>query len=602
MSPRWQARYPSPDLARQYRDSGWWSDDTLADIAAHGVRDASAVTCRVRSRVRPFVGTIGGVADMGRRLAGALVHQGIVTGDVVAFQLPNWAEAVACFYGLLPLGVVLIPIVHIYGSKEVGHILRQSGARALITTDHFARQDYVANLEAALPGLPDLELVVMVPSEDGPTPSLGPTVLSWSQALELGDPPGAPARVDPDSPAIIGYTSGTTAEPKGVIHTHRSFLADRRTWGSFMAEDMSERPFITPTANITGSPVGHITGLSSVMSPLFGKSPLDLIDSWDPTTVLAAMADDGIALQGGPPFFLLSLVDHPDFDPDVHLPYIARLTMGGAPVPAEVARRAIDLGISIVRAYGSTEHPSTTGSVHSDPVEKKSFTDGRIMPGSEIRLLDPDGQPVPIGQSGEIHSRGPELFVGYIDPALTDAAIDSDGWYDTGDTGFLDPDGYLTLTDRKKDIIIRGGENISAAEVEELIAAIPGVAEVAVVAAPDVRYGERASAVIRLLSAVPTFGLESVRSHLEAGGLARQKWPEELHFVDDFPAPPRGKSKNTCCGSLYGKTRVDFLSSAPQEALRKRCSQQLTDDRRSFVTRVGRVLNNWAESRLGPGG
>lgn len=130
MSSRWQARYPSPDLARHYRESGWWTDDTLADIAVYGVKDAAGVTCRVRSRIRPYVGTIGGVGEMGRRLAGALVHHGIAPGDVVAFQLPNWAEAVACFYGLLPLGVVLIPIVHIYGSKEVGHILRQSGAGA----------------------------------------------------------------------------------------------------------------------------------------------------------------------------------------------------------------------------------------------------------------------------------------------------------------------------------------------------------------------------------------------------------------------------------------------------------------------------------------
>ncbi len=340
---------------------------------------------------------------------------------------------------------------------------------------------------------------------------------------------------------IVGYTSGTTAEPKGVIHSHRSLLADRRTWGPFMAQDTSAPPLTKPTANITGSPVGHITGLSSVLSPLFGGTPLDLIDAWDPSTVLAAMADDGVALQGGPPFFLLSLLDHPDFDLDVHLPYVARLTMGGAPVPAEVARRAMEQGISIVRAYGSTEHPSTTGSVHSDPVEKKSFTDGRLMPGTEIRLLDAEGRAVPVGQPGEIHSRGPELFLGYIDPVLTADAIDAAGWYDTGDTGFLDPDGYLTITDRKKDIIIRGGENISAAEVEELMAGLRGVAEVAVVAAPDPRYGEHAAAVIRLMPGVPTFGLESVRSHLEAGGLARQKWPEELRFVDEFPRTASGK-------------------------------------------------------------
>ncbi len=148
---RWQLRYPSPDLVRHYRESSWWSDDTLSEIAFNGVKDAAAVSCRVRSRIHPFVGSIGDLGDMGRRLAGALVRRGIVPGDVVAFQLPNWAEAVACFYGLLPLGVVLIPIVHIYGSKEVGHILRQSKARVLITTDRFGRQDYVANLEAASP-------------------------------------------------------------------------------------------------------------------------------------------------------------------------------------------------------------------------------------------------------------------------------------------------------------------------------------------------------------------------------------------------------------------------------------------------------------------
>jgi acyl-CoA synthetase len=174
-------------------------------------------------------------------------------------------------------------------------------------------------------------------------------------------------------------------------------------------------------------------------------------------------------------------------------------------------------------------------------MEKKNFTDGRTMPGSEIRLLDPDGHPVPVGQPGEIHSRGPELFVGYVDPTLTAEAIDADGWYDTGDTGYLDPEGYLTITDRKKDIIIRGGENISAAEIEELMATITGVAEVAVVAAPDARYGEHGAAVIRLLPDAPTFGLESVRSHLEAAGLARQKWPEELHFVSDFPRTASGK-------------------------------------------------------------
>ena len=144
--------------------------------------------------------------------------------------------------------------------------------------------------------------------------------------------------------------------------------------------------------------------------------------------------------------------------------------MGGAPVPSAVAERATDLGISLIRAYGSTEHPSTTASMHSDPVEKRIYTDGRIISGSELRLLDAEGRPVAVGEPGEIRSRGPELFAGYTDPALTADAIDAAGWYDTGDIGILDEDGYLTITDRKKDIIIRGGENVSSAEVENVLA------------------------------------------------------------------------------------------------------------------------------------
>jgi acyl-CoA synthetase len=288
-----------------------------------------------------------------------------------------------------------------------------------------------------------------------------------------------------------------------------------------------------------------------VLRPLSSNSPLDLIDVWDPATVLAAIADEGVAIGGGATFFLTSLLDHPDFDRRVHLPYLSRLTLGGAPIPTEVAHRAIDLGISVVRAYGSTEHPSTTSSLHSDPVEKKSLTDGRLLPGSEVRLLDDDGRHVPVGQPGAIHSRGPELFVGYSDPDLTTAAIDQAGWYDTGDVGVLDAEGYLSITDRKKDIIIRGGENISAAEVEGLLHGMAEVAEVAVVAAPDTRYGEHGAAVIRLVSGGSRFDLDTMRSHLESRGLARQKWPEELHFVEDFPRTPSGKiQKNVLRSSV----------------------------------------------------
>jgi acyl-CoA synthetase (AMP-forming)/AMP-acid ligase II len=199
--------------------------------------------------------------------------------------------------------------------------------------------------------------------------------------------------------------------------------------------------------------------------------------------------------------------------------------------------------MSMIRMYGSTEHPSTTGSVQGvDPAEKGMFTDGRALPGVEIRLLDESGVDVAgVGVPGEILSRGPDLCEGYTSPALTAEAFVDDGWYVSGDVGVLDEDGYLTITDRKKDIIIRGGENVSAAEVEELLLRMPGVAEAAVVAAPDARLGEHGCAFVRAVPGGVEFDLDAVRTSMAAAGLARQKWPEELRFVDDFPRTASGK-------------------------------------------------------------
>jgi acyl-CoA synthetase (AMP-forming)/AMP-acid ligase II len=185
------------------------------------------------------------------------------------------------------------------------------------------------------------------------------------------------------------------------------------------------------------------------------------------------------------------------------------------------------MGISIVRMYGSTEHPSITGGTHDDPLEKRAGTDGHPLTGCEIRLAD----------DGEIESRGPDCFAGYTDPELTATVFDGEGWYHTGDVGVLDDDGYLTITDRKSDVIIRGGENISAAEVEGVLAHIDGVLECAVVAAPDARLGEHACAFIR--GTAPS--MEVVQAAMSTAGLARQKWPEEVREITDFPRTASGK-------------------------------------------------------------
>jgi acyl-CoA synthetase len=526
--PDWRLRTPPAELIGRYSADGSWNDDTLGEILAAGLADGADLACKVRSRLRPYSGTLGDFAELARRVAGGLRARGVEAGDLVAFQLPNWVEAAATFWATAFLGAVPVPIVHFYGPKEVGFILRQSGARVFVTADRFGHLDYLAHLDALRPDLPDLELVAVVTDDDVPSDLLPFTTLAEADAID------APARVDPSAPALVAYTSGTTADPKGVVHAHRTIGFEIRQLGA-----MQPPPGGPPM--LVGAPVGHGIGmLSALLIPVYRRDPIHLIDVWDPAEVLDAMLEDGVYSGAGATFFLISLLDHPAFT-DEHRALMRHIGLGGSAVPAAVGDRADAIGISIVRMYGSTEHPSITGSRHDEARDKRLYTDGHPLPGVEIKLLDDDGKEVEAGMPGEIHSRGPDCFPGYTDPALTKECFDADGWYATGDVGILDDDGYLAIVDRKKDIIIRGGENVSALEVEELVLRLPGVAEVAVVAAPDTRLGEHACAFVRPLPGSEPPSLDAVRAHLDAAGLARQKWPEELRGVEDFPRTPSGK-------------------------------------------------------------
>jgi acyl-CoA synthetase (AMP-forming)/AMP-acid ligase II len=515
-----------PDLAARYRAEGAWDDRSLGQFLADAILSDPTRRFRIWSSTNAFTGTVGGVYEEALQVAGGLRALGVGPGDVVAFQLPNWVEAAVTFYACAMLGVTLVPIVHFYGPKEVGFILRQSRARVLVIVSQIGSRDYLADLAGIRPTLEHLERVVVV---GGPAPDGD---LRFDE-LKTGSPIEGPVSVDPDSPALIGYTSGTTADPKGVVHTHRTLGCEVRQ----LSGNQSERD----RANLIGAPVGHAIGmLGGLLCPLVLGRSIYLIDGWDPPTVLAAMVEEGISAGSGSTYFFTSLLDCPGFGAE-HLELMRYIGLGGSPIPDAVAERADALGISLVRSYGSTEHPSVTGSKHSAPKEKRIHTDGCPMEWVEVRTVDEDGRDVAPGQAGEILTRGPDRFAGYTDSDLTDEAIDADGWFRTGDVGILDPDGYLTITDRVKDIIIRGGENVSAAEVEQILAHMEGVAEVAVVAAPDEKFGEHGCAFFRMQAGVPAPDLDAVRAHLQAAGLARQKWPEELRSVDELPRTPSGK-------------------------------------------------------------
>ena len=472
----------------------------------------------------PWRGTFGEVFDMARRVASGLVKCGVGPGDVVSFQTPNWIEGAVTFYAAALIGAVVAPIVHIYGSRETSYILGQCQPRVHVTATRFGHQDFLANL-ASMSALPDMQLVVVGGS--GPAGSIG------FEVLLSADPIDGPAKVDPASPALVGWTSGTTSNPKGVVHSHHTVCAEIKQLGA--AQPPNRRPLLI------ANPISHAIGmLGALLIPVDLGRPVHLLDQWDPGVVLDLTESEDLCAGGGAPYFLTSLLDDQRCG-EHHLERLHFQGMGGAPAPRAVMERATNLGLTIYSMYGSTEHPSITGCSYADSLEKRLSSNGRPLPGNEIKLVDPEGREVEPGEAGEILSRGPECFLGYTDAALTAKVFDPDGWYHTGDIGILDPDGYLSITDRLSDIIIRGGENISAAEIEEVLMTLAGVAEVAVVAAPDDRMGEHAAAYLRMVGEQPAPDLIAVRAHLEGAGLARQKWPEEVISIEEFPRTSSGK-------------------------------------------------------------
>jgi len=494
------------ELVARYQDSGWWTSDTLGDLLARGLAAAPAAQFRVHSDVRPYCGTFADVEADARRLAAGLAARGIGAGDVIAMQLPNWSEAAVTFWAAALLGAVVVPIVHFYGRKELTHILSDAEPKVFVTAAAFGRMSYETDISQHIP---------VVGVVGGPRPTF--------DDLLADDPMPGVIAVDPAGPALIAYTSGTTSAPKGVIHSHRSLVHEVHQLVGQNPRDAGKQ--------LTATPVGHFIGMvGALLMPVLSGHPINLTDVWDPGRALSLMKSDGLAIGGGPPYFVTSLLDHPDFTTD-HLAGVSVVGLGGSTVPVAVTKRLTDYGITVFRSYGSTEHPSISGSRYDAPEAKRLYTDGCALSGVEIKL----------GADGEVLSRGPDLCLGYTDETLTAQAFDAEGWYHTGDIGMIDEDGYLTITDRKSDIIIRGGENISAVEVEEALLSLPGVAEAVAVATPDSRYGEHTTAVLRMLPGHDLPRLSDVQAHFESIGMARQKWPEELQRVDDFPRTASGK-------------------------------------------------------------
>lgn len=509
-----------PDDERRYRRLGAWTGELVDAPLRDAARRHPERTAVVDGDRRWSFARLDTAVD---RFARGLLRLGVEPGDVVSFQLPNGIEAIVVHHAAQRCGAVSNPIVPIYREREVGFILRQARTRVLVVPDTFRRFDHRSMAEGLRASVPELEHVVVV-GEAGPA-SVG------FDAVGTDGPPPDVARSSSDV-ALLLYTSGTESDPKGVLHSHDTLTYECRSVIELYGLDERDVVFMA-------SPVTHITGLLYGMQlPMMLGAPVVLQDVWDVPRALRLIEAERCTFTVGATPFLHGIVHAPELaDHDVSS--LRTFVCGGAGVPPSLIREARErTGMVATRVYGSTECPIVTGSAPTAPLDQHADNDGVALAPSELRLVDADGAAVPDGAPGELEVRGPDLCLGYLDATLNAKAFTDDGWFRTGDLAALDGAGRMRIVGRAKDIIVRGGENLSAGEIEDLLIEHPAVDEVAVVGAPDPVLGERACAFV---VGVPGLELGDLVDFLRSRRLATQKLPERLELVPSLPRTASGK-------------------------------------------------------------
>ena len=330
--------------------------------------------------------------------------------------------------------------------------------------------------------------------------------------------------------AFVVYTSGSTAKPKGVRHSSDTVLAEfAQGWRQFGKRGVF----------MEGFPAGHMGGLIAALRPLIYGQQTVILDHWDAELAAHLIDDLQVTSVTGPPFYLTTLLEAAE-QHGLDLSSIGDFSTGGSGVPAVLIERANDAGVLAYRTYGSTEHSTIATNVPTDALSDRSRTDGLVMEGAALRILDEEDQDVPRGREGEVITRGPDQFLGYTDDDANRAAFTTDGWFRTGDIGWINDHGRLVISGRKKDVISRGGEKLSSEEIEDVLARHPAVSHAAVVGLADPLYGERACAFV-VLREGSTLTLDQVKEHFRRADVARQKTPEKLVIKTEFPRTAAGK-------------------------------------------------------------
>ena len=511
-----------------YRQQGLWGDASLADYWQQTARAMPDKIAVVDNHGATY--TYSALDHAASCLANWMLAKGIESGDRIAFQLPGWCEFTVIYLACLKIGAVSVPLLPSWRDAELVWVLNKCQAKMFFAPTLFKQTRPVDLILPLQNQLPQLQQIVGVDKLAPATSSL-----SLSQILADNTPLTTAITTHGDELAAVLFTSGTEGLPKGVMLTHNNILASERAYCARLNLTWQD-VFMMP------APLGHATGfLHGVTAPFLIGARSVLLDIFTPDACLALLEQQRCTcMLGATPFVydLLNLLEKQPAD----LSALRFFLCGGTTIPKKVARECQQRGIKLLSVYGSTESSPHAVVNLDDPLPRFMHTDGYAAAGVEIKVVDDARKTLPPGCEGEEASRGPNVFMGYFDePELTARALDEEGWYYSGDLCRMDEAGYIKITGRKKDIIVRGGENISSREVEDILLQHPKIHDACVVAMPDERLGERSCAYVVLKAPHHSLSLEEVVAFFSRKRVAKYKYPEHIVVIEKLPRTVSGK-------------------------------------------------------------
>lgn len=511
-----------------YRQQGLWGDASLADYWQQTARAMPDKIAVVDNHGASY--TYSALDHAASCLANWMLAKGIESGDRIAFQLPGWCEFTVIYLACLKIGAVSVPLLPSWREAELVWVLNKCQAKMFFAPTLFKQTRPVDLILPLQNQLPQLQQIVGVDKLAPATSSL-----SLSQIIADNIPLTTAITTHGDELAAVLFTSGTEGLPKGVMLTHNNILASERAYCARLNLTWLD-VFMMP------APLGHATGfLHGVTAPFLIGARSVLLDIFTPDACLALLEQQRCTCMLGATPFVYDLLNVLEKQP-ADLSALRFFLCGGTTIPKKVARECQQLGIKLLSVYGSTESSPHAVVNLDDPLSRFMHTDGYAAAGVEIKVVNDARKTLPPGCEGEEASRGPNVFMGYFDePELTARALDEEGWYYSGDLCRMDEAGYIKITGRKKDIIVRGGENISSREVEDILLQHPKIHDACVVAMPDERLGERSCAYVVLKAPHHSLSLEEVVAFFSRKRVAKYKYPEHIVVIEKLPRTASGK-------------------------------------------------------------